>query len=1310
MLAATVAALGAAAAYSAVASSGPTVTPMPSPEPITDNPTPPTEPPVETPTPPTETAVETPPPEGATAPSLPLEEPDKVADMAGGGIGRPPWGIISASSPADAPPAGITSALTSILGIQYNPKELEQQLILIERQYQQATLDIFVIEQRLERKKKEYQARLQSYATILSQKEKAVADSNFYKKKLEVKDLTRERRKQLNEIISNKDKSETDKQAARDELAAGNSGQQESATALDEYREKYAKSVGNKVKAEDEVSYAEQEKAVYKAEYDSLLKKRVELKQTLREIGEKRREVLLKLQAQVLKEPKLSLLPDWQLRLQTYAQAIKARKAAEDNLRIFLTETWNPLEGVDPNREQKFGVPKQQLTQAWKDAKVREERARIALTTVKAPDQTVGSVLSDFNAFASDIEQLTTQAGAVNDDGSAKDDIAGAAAVNEWRWGGDVDPPARDDDIRRIQGYPKAVKDLKDAVKNSQLQGAAEFYYKVSKLSPRDVSDNLPTLLDRLQKLAGSIKTGGPERTLKFIRPPFSELTKDLTKNFSYRLLEPAANSVRAFPGRFPGYDLNNPKQKLYSALRDKTNAFVDKQLYSIKKVKSLIAQALSEVGQGSKKGKDLLELQGKFEELFPLPAQVPPQGKCELTLKDETFKMFKSGKYKDKDILTEVLGGSDDELKEAFLSDIGFASITNFREAQIHAAEIIPPNPDRILFIKKAALEEYVKQAEQLARQNPSGFTSYAGVAGSANSDLMRIDSVNNTLTNLIAQPLSVLMPMPPDGALRNQARAQGLRAELTRLRTPFISGVYLKGYKLTPAGVRLGIETLIPIDGVRKACELDGNVGQGTEQTSRILSIVAALKGLTEPTKEERNPLTDFVEFLKTKRIIDDRGGLQDKSRPFTTLATRGFNRPPPPGAPPPGAPLPGIDLWRLMEVSKKDKKANAVQTFLTLHSGYFRSVGYDESAIYKGKREADIRKKYTELATDLLKKEYGIEADDKDFWKKIADEFDMNFTFYKLVDGRGVADQSLDTRPGVNMYNIYETSDGFYYPIAMTNEPFDRAQPVATGNPALGLRLRQQPFGGAIDGVKMEVEPSVEKEKADKSAAAAATREAYLKPVSDKWASAKTGVTTAANRVVTAASSGWEATKTGSVTAASAVGTAASNAFFGTPEQQLEAVKLEGQKAFESIPVADRLPVGLSAANKELIEEKRVMAVNANTALTNSVELADANTHKDTITRERDAIQQILSNHRKTAQVRAPAAAAPAPAAAVAAAAVPAAAAQAPAPAPAPSAYVSLRDLARQSAVGRGRRRTNNAWLRSKPVRYTRRKFYK
>jgi len=1241
MLAATVAALGAAAAYSAVASSEPNTTPMPSPEPIPESHTPPTEPPVETPTPPTETAVETPPPEGATAPSLPLEEPEKVADMAGGGIGRPPWGIISASSPADAPPAGITSALTSILGIQYNPKELEQQLILIERQYQQATLDIFVIEQRVERKKKEYQARLQSYATILSQKEKAVADSNFYKKKLEVKDLTRERRRQLDDIIKNKDKSDADKQAARDELAAGNSGQQESAAALDEYRENYAKSVGNKAKAEDDVSYAEQEKAVYKAEYDSLLKKRVELKQTLREIGEKRKEVLLKLQAQVLKEPKLSLLPDWQLRLQTYAQAIKARKAAEDNLRIFLTETWNPLEGVDSNREQKFGVLKEQLTQAWKDAKVREERARIALTTVKAPDQTVGSVLSEFNAFASDIEQLTTQANAVNDDGSAKEDIS-AAAVNEWRWGGDVDAGAADNDIRRIQGYPKAVKNLKDAVKNSQLQGAAEFYYKVSKLSPRDLADNLPTLLDRLQKLAGSLKTGGPERTLKFIRTPFSELTKDLTKNFSYRLLEPAANSVRAFPGRFVGYDVNNPKQKLYSALRDKTNAFVDKQLYSIKKVKSLIAQALSEVGQGSKKGKDLLELQGKFEELFPLPAQVPPQGKCELTLKDETFKMFKSGKYKDKDILTEVLGGSDDEVKEAFLSDIGFASITNFREAQIHAADINPADPDRLEFLKRAALEEYVKQAEQLGRQNPNGRASYFGTTAPA--DLARINLSN--LDSLTTRPLSVLMPLPPAGAITNQDRAQGLRAAPApppaALAIPFISGVYLKGYKLTPTGERPVplIETLLPIDDVRKACELDGNVGQGTEQTSRILSIVAALKGLTEPTKEERNPLTDFVEFLKTKRIIDDRGELQDKSRPFTTLATRGFNRPPPPGAPPPGAPPPGIDLWRLMEVSKKDKKANAVQTFLTLHSGYFRSVGYDESAIYKGKREADIRKKYTELATDLLKKEYGIEADDKDFWKKIADEFDMNFTFYKLVDGRGVADQSLDTRPGVNMYNIYETSDGFYYPIAMTNDPFDRAQPVATGNPALGLRVRQAPFGGAIDGVKMEVGPSVEKEKADKSVAAAASRQQFLNSASDKLTSAKT----------------WTHTNVA----------VPLHANVAVPLHANVAVPLHANVA---VPLHDNLGVPLH-------DNLGVPVYNAASA----VVTAASNTFLGTAARAEARAQETRARAEARAQetsARALRAAALAPLAA---------------------------------ALGGGRRRTNNAWLRSKPVRYTRRKFYK
>jgi hypothetical protein len=1210
MLAATVAALGAAAAYSAVASSGPTATPMPSPEPpaepIPETPTPPTEPTVETPTPPTEPAVETPPPEGATAPSLPMEEPEKV--MAGGNIGRPPWGVISASSPANAPPAGITSALTSILGVSYNPKELEQQLILTERQYQQTTLEIFEVEQKLTRKKKEYIDNLGSYAKSLSDSKKAEIDINFYKKKMEVKELSKERRKQLNDIISNKDKSDADRQAAKDELAAGNSGKQEDAKTLDDYREKYAEAFGAKAKADDEVFYAERDKKSYQAEYDSMLKKRDELQQTLKEIGEKRKEVLLKLQAQILKEPKLSLMPDWQVRLQTYAQAIKARKVAEDNLRIFLTETWNPLEGVDSTREQKFGVPKEQLTQAWKDAKVREERARIALTTVKTPDQTVGSVLSDFNAFASDIEQLTTQAGAVNDDGSIRD---------EWKWNGDDA-----NNIAIVTGYPQAIKDLKDAVKNSQLQGAAEFYYKVSKLSPRDLADNLPTLLDRLQKLAGSLKTGGPEGKLKVAnRTPFTELTKDLTKNFSYRLLEPAANSVRAFPQRFADvadYDVNNPKQKLYSDLRNKTNAFVDKQLYSIKKVKSLIDEALSAVGQSSKKGKDLLELKGKFEELFPLPAQVPPQGRCEMTLKNETFKMLKSGKYTDKDIVTEVLGGSDDELKERFFSDIGFASITNFREAQIHAGDI---NPDeaRLEFLKRAAMEEYVKQSEQLARQNPSGQTAYEG--GNARTDLERIDGA---LDRLSTHPLNAIMPVPQAGALTNQTRAQGLRTELTRLRMPFISGVYLKGYKLSPIGERLLEETLIPIDDVRKACELDGNVGQGTEQTDRILKIVAALKGLTEPTKEERNPLTDFVEFLKTKRIIDDRGQLQDKSRPFTTLATRGFS-------------TGDIALWRLMEVSKKDKKTNAVQTFLTLHSGYFRSVGYDESAIYKGKREADIRKKYTEFATDLLKKEYDIEADDKDFWKKIADEFDMNFTIYKMVDGRGVADQSLDTRPGVAMYNIYQTSDGFYYPIAMTNDAFEAAAPVATGNPELGLRLRQQPFGGAIDGVQMNVGPSVQEEKDAKSTAAAATRQAYLNSASEKLAATKT---------------------------------AASNAFFGTPEKQLEAVKLEGRKAFESIPSADRLPLALSPDNKALIEGQRNNATNANAALTNSVELAEATTHKDIITAARDRITQILINYRKMAP-----------------------------PPPAPALFHNG-----------GRRRTNNAWLRSKPVRYTRRKFYK
>jgi hypothetical protein len=249
---------------------------------------------------------------------------------------------------------------------------------------------------------------------------------------------------------------------------------------------------------------------------------------------------------------------------------------------------------------------------------------------------------------------------------------------------------------------------------------------------------------------------------------------------------------------------------------------------------------------------------------------------------------------------------------------------------------------------------------------------------------------------------------------------------------------------------------------------------------------------------------------------------------------------------------------------------------------------------------------------------------------------------------------------------MYNIYQTSDGFYYPIAMTNQEFQAAAPVATGNPELGLRLRQQPFGGAIDGVQMIVGPSVQEEKDAKSTAAAATRQAYLDSASEKLAAAKTA--THANVGVPLYNAA-SATGTGLMSAASATGTAASNAFFGTPEQQLEAVKLEGRKAFESIPSADRLPLALSPDNKALIEGQRNNATDANAALTNSVELAEATTHKDIITAARDRITQLLINYRKMA------------------------------PPPAPALFHNG-----------GRRRTNNAWLRSKPVRYTRRKFYK
>jgi len=287
MLAATVAALGAAAAYSAVSSSGPDTTPMPPPEPPAETPTPTPESPAETPTPPPDPPAETPPPEPPAETPTPPPEPEKV--MSGGNIGRPPWGVISASSPANAPPSSVVSALTAVLDVPYNPKELEQQLILTERQYQQITLEIFEVEQKLTRKKKEYIDNLGSYAKSLSDSKKAEIDINFYKKKLEPKELSKERRKQLNEILSNKDKSDAEKQAARDELASANSGKQEDAKTLNDYREKYAEAFGAKAKADDEVIYAERDKRSYQAEYDLLLKKRDELKQTLIEVAEKRK-------------------------------------------------------------------------------------------------------------------------------------------------------------------------------------------------------------------------------------------------------------------------------------------------------------------------------------------------------------------------------------------------------------------------------------------------------------------------------------------------------------------------------------------------------------------------------------------------------------------------------------------------------------------------------------------------------------------------------------------------------------------------------------------------------------------------------------------------------------------------------------------------------------------------------------------------------------------------------------------------------------------------------------------------------------
>jgi hypothetical protein len=520
-------------------------------------------------------------------------------------------------------------------------------------------------------------------------------------------------------------------------------------------------------------------------------------------------------------------------------------------------------------------------------------------------------------------------------------------------------------------------------------------------------------------------------------------------REFVARIVELAANQVALYP-RPADIDQNDAQAVLYSQLRDKTNEFVDRQIFLLNKMFKVIKTARKTTKLSNIEGKNLLELEEKAKELYPIASGVPPMGTCERLFKPSTFTALSTGIFKGKKILEEVL--EDPTLKDEFLDEIGFIKVSNFIEAKDYARKAVGES-----ILRKAAFAEYNQKIQQEAFNAPTG-TVYHQNSARLNSEQF---SERLTRGDLLRLDVSAF-PDRGDGALiSNQDYARQIAALAETPALKFVPGIFLEAGRLADDGSRP--TTIEPLVNFRNACETDGNVGRGSEETSRILDILDKLASMEISTKEESNPLLTMIKKLEEKKKIDTTR--RDQAEPQSSLAQHGFAM--------------GIGGWAIMKVTD-DKKLNFVQTFLTFRSSKFRSIPYNDTTVYGGKT-VNTREIYAKLALAEIEKMPSFESrtkDDKeafpsdDDWQKLSDDFHLNFVIYRDNRGTGIADMSAAQRPNAPVYNVFKAKNGRYYPIRMNAGPLAApANPPGVVGPQFPL-FNRGILGGAIDGITFPV----------------------------------------------------------------------------------------------------------------------------------------------------------------------------------------------------------------------------------------------
>ena len=758
----------------------------------------------------------------ATAPTIPIETDEPVANMAGGAVGRPSWGVLSSRvlAPSETINA-VGETVKNALGVKENPQQLQQSLYSIERQLETANFTIYQLDEEIKRKYALYTVERAKFAEEYAKSKNEETIANLYSKKLN----SQGQQKGKNDPEVKAKQAEIDKENDKDKKKQLEKEKQDMMSAkpvddktLKDWSELYSKALAAKITADDDKTDAERDKLRYQNEILELRKKKEEQEKLVKELIERRKIFLARIQSILVtdKSKKQALPADLKARNDRYARAVKARTDAEDRLKAFYSEIWLPLSS-DPKGQEVYRSQFNSLQLAWRSAVKESELARAGLTAT--PEITTTSAEGDFKSFVADIDDITRNA--VDKSGKI---------VQPYIW-----------TAGQPQGYPQPVKVLRDYGSKQKLALAASVYYEISQMDTETLVRNIPRFLQYFNKLIGTVGIPAEREKVPGTLNTQFNFTKNLLNKFINQVLESSVNSVQQY---LAPENIVTSEQRVYVDVRDRTNDFVDKQLQYIKKMFKAIQKARKETNLTKLTGKNLLEFETKARQLYGIIDGVPPKGMCDRIFKPSTYEYLRSGKYKDQDILTKVL--EDPTLKDQFLEEIGFLKVSDFLEAQNYAKQRGNITDSALELLRKSAFEEYTKKAERLAFENPTGETF---MRNPNNSDISNGDWVFINGLPLTSNQFD--SPIPRAGiSTTNTQRAQILRTVANISEVKFTPGVFLEANRLDDTNSRG--KTVEPISEFIKACELDGNVGHGKEESERIVAILEKLKEVEIEIKE--------------------------------------------------------------------------------------------------------------------------------------------------------------------------------------------------------------------------------------------------------------------------------------------------------------------------------------------------------------------------------------------------------------------------------------------------------------------------